>query len=236
MDSASRLSDSSLLNHRLSGSSGLIDPSLEGNELIFSRLLSIEVRNSESPSDPGEETMLELRLLRAEAGGRISMQLLSPQDLFFHLGCFLSEEEFTELKKEQSLCIEFSEFPSMLAGIIDQISSEGGQSFAVLQVFEENVSTLNFVRNLGYKLVTLLALDFSSVPEETVKDFANFRYRSEKSKSEFLKEEVANLNRLIKLKHPSLALQLKKAALASVDQDRENRYPSVLTRSVFRRN
>ena len=62
-----------------------------------------------------------------------------------------------------------------------------------------------------YKFVELLSLNFLSSPEDVVRQQISYRYNSIKSRLALMQARLADVNALVKVKNPSLLLQLQKA-------------------------
>jgi hypothetical protein len=69
---------------------------------------------------------------------------------------------------------------------------------------------LNFVQNMEYKFVELLSLEFSESPEHVIRQQISFRYNSLKSRVAIMQARLQDVNSLVKLKSPSLLLQLQR--------------------------
>jgi hypothetical protein len=69
---------------------------------------------------------------------------------------------------------------------------------------------LNFVQNMEYKFVELLSLEFNESPEHVIRQQISFRYNSLKSRVAIMQARLQDVNSLVKLKSPSLLLQLQR--------------------------
>merc|ERR1712139_424846 len=69
---------------------------------------------------------------------------------------------------------------------------------------------IDFIQNMEYKFVELLSGDFVASPEEVVRQQITFRYNSIKSKLGLMQARLQDINALVKVKNPSLLLQLQK--------------------------
>ena len=65
-------------------------------------------------------------------------------------------------------------------------------------------------QNMEYKFVELLSVEFSASNEETVRKQITYRYNNVKAKLALLSARLADVNALVKLKNPSLLLQLQR--------------------------
>ena len=69
---------------------------------------------------------------------------------------------------------------------------------------------LDFIQNIEYKFIELLTLDFCASVEEIVRQYIAYRYNSVKSKLALMQARLQDINALVKIKNPSLLLQLQK--------------------------
>ena len=72
-------------------------------------------------------------------------------------------------------------------------------------------ATLQFSRNIQYKFIKLLECQFDASPEEVVRQNITYRYNSVKSKVQLMESRLKDVNNLVKIKNPSLLLQMQKA-------------------------
>jgi hypothetical protein len=70
---------------------------------------------------------------------------------------------------------------------------------------------LDFIQNMEYKFVELLSCAFAAADDETVRQSITFRYNSVKSRLALMQARLQDINALVKVKNPSLLLQLQRA-------------------------
>lgn len=70
---------------------------------------------------------------------------------------------------------------------------------------------LDFIQNLDYKFIELLSCGFDESEEQTRRDSITYRYTSAKTKLQLMEARLRDVNNLIKLKNPSLLLNLQKS-------------------------
>ena len=61
-----------------------------------------------------------------------------------------------------------------------------------------------------YKFVELLSVDFSRSAEESVRQSITYRYNAMKSRLAIMQNRLQEVSHLVKLKNPSLLLQIQK--------------------------
>lgn len=75
---------------------------------------------------------------------------------------------------------------------------------------KDNTARLDFIQNIEYKFIELLSIDFVTSPDDTVKRQIGYRYTSLKTKLALMQDRINNINNIVKLKNPSLLLQIQK--------------------------
>ena len=75
---------------------------------------------------------------------------------------------------------------------------------------KDGTARLDFIQNMEYKFIELLSLDFVNSPDDTVRKQISFRYNSLKSKLALMQDRITTINNIVKLKNPSLLLQIQK--------------------------
>jgi hypothetical protein len=74
---------------------------------------------------------------------------------------------------------------------------------------------LDFIKNIEYKFIELLSIDFVNSPDDVVRKYISFKYSSLKSKTSLLQDRINNISNLVKIKNPSLLLQIQKTPAKS---------------------
>ena len=64
---------------------------------------------------------------------------------------------------------------------------------------------------MEYKFIELLSADFMASDENTVRESITYRYNTVKSKVTMMEARLRDVNNLVKVKNPSLLLQLQKS-------------------------
>jgi hypothetical protein len=72
---------------------------------------------------------------------------------------------------------------------------------------------------LDYKFIELLHCNFAQLDEDLRREAIQFRYNSAKTKLQIMEARLRDVNSLLKLKNPSLLLQLQKSQASHYQQD-----------------
>lgn len=75
---------------------------------------------------------------------------------------------------------------------------------------KDGTARLDFIQNIEYKFLELLSLDFANSQDDIVRKQIAYRYNSLKTKLSLMQDRINSISNLIKLKNPSLLLQIQK--------------------------
>ena len=98
----------------------------------------------------------------------------------------------------------------MLIKLFGSVNTDPDTFFAILQISSPSDNRLDIVQNLGYKFVELVYLTMGTLREEQVKDIVSYRFNLLKMKNNQLMAKYKNMFSLVKVKNPSLAIQIQK--------------------------
>eukprot|EP00920_Eleutheroschizon_duboscqi_P001897 GHVT01004967.1.p4 GENE.GHVT01004967.1~~GHVT01004967.1.p4 ORF type:complete len:106 (-),score=5.39 GHVT01004967.1:2003-2320(-) len=71
---------------------------------------------------------------------------------------------------------------------------------------------ISFMQNMEYKFVELLSCEFNQSSEDSIRQHISYRYNAVKSKMAMMQARLQDINALVKVRNPSLLLQLQKSA------------------------
>ena len=195
------------------------DPSLsEGHKLIYNREVPFELR-LEDNDGPQEVASFEAIRCKILLGGeesnpvQIRLELSCENDLFFHFTSDVDMETFKVMKEKQKLEIYFSEYSGLLIKLFNNCIKEPQIYTPVFIMQKEGTAKLNFMQNIEYKSVELLSINFVNSPDDMVKKQITYRYNIIKTKLELSLNRVKSISNIIKVKNPSLLLQIQKAPI-----------------------
>ena len=196
------------------------DPSLaNGHRVFYEREVPFELRTAtgtEEPQEVGALEAIKVRILAVGPEGAYSglrIELTSENNLFFHYAHELDAAEFGKLQEAQRLMVEFTEYPAVIVRNLNHCVKEPHSHLAVFVMTKDGGGRLDFVQNMEYKFVELLSLNFQASPEETVREQIAYRYNAVKGKLATMQARLADINELVKVRNPSLLLQVKKTGI-----------------------
>jgi len=108
--------------------------------------------------------------------------------------------------------IQFPDYSNVLIKMVNSCIKEPHSFLAVFIMSEDGSAKLDFIQNMEYKFIELLSADFMASDENTVRESITYRYNTVKSKLTMMESRLRDVNNLVKVKNPSLLLQLQKSA------------------------
>ncbi len=144
------------------------------------------------------------------------MELTSENDLFFHYTHIMDEDNFRPVQESQKLMIEFNDYTNILSKMINSCIKEPHSFLAVFIMNRDGTARLDFIQNIEYKFIELLSCDFMASSEDVVRQSITYRYNSQKSKVALMEARLKDVNALVKVKNPSLLLQMQKGVAGNM--------------------
>ena len=114
------------------------------------------------------------------------------------------------MQEQQKLTIEFPEISNVVSKMLNSCIKEPHSFLSVFVMQRDGRASLDFIQNIEYKFIELLSLEFMASPEEMIRQSITFRYNAVKSKLALMQARQTDVNNMVKVKSPSLLLQLQK--------------------------
>eukprot|EP00434_Breviolum_minutum_P006221 symbB.v1.2.005486.t1/scaffold320.1/size229511/5 len=198
-----------------------MDPSLqEGHHVAYDREVPFELRVQDADARPQEGTLEAIRCKILALGDELNPQhcrfeVTSENDLFFHFTHSVDENNFREIQEKQKLMIDFADYVAVIIKMLNNCIKEPQSFLAVFVMQRDGQARLDFIQNVEYKFVELLSLSFDASPEEVVRQQITFRYNSVKGRLALMQSRLHDMSALVKVKNPSLLLQLQNQKASS---------------------
>ncbi|KAG2430775.1 hypothetical protein HYH02_013614 [Chlamydomonas schloesseri] len=194
-----------------------LDPSLvDGFQLFYEREVPFELRSAvgvDLPTEVGALEAIRVKILIKSEGGQpktIRVELTSESNLFFLYMHDLTEATFKQMQESQRLMIEFPDYPTVLMRMLNQCIREPHIYLAVFIMQPTGEGRLDFIQNMEYKFVELLSVRFMAAGEDLVRAHVSYRYNVVKARLQLMTARLADINAMVKVKNPSLLLQLQR--------------------------
>ena len=148
----------------------------------------------------------------------IKMELQSDNDIFFyykHLFFFeiksrASSENFQYIKESQELHCSFEEYATISMKSLNKVIREPSKFQCIFNISEEGLGRLQIMQVLDYKSLELISFDLEPANEEEARQRITYRYGSLKSKLALMEARLHDVSEILRVKNPSLLLQLQK--------------------------
>ena len=114
------------------------------------------------------------------------------------------------MQDNQKLCIKFPEYPGLNKKLFNNCITEPHCFIAVFIMQKDGTARLDFIQNIEYKFIELLSLDFLNSQDDVIRRHIAYRYNSLKTKLSLMQDRINSISNLVKLKNPSLLLQIQK--------------------------
>lgn len=113
------------------------------------------------------------------------------------------------MQENQKLCITFNEYATLVKKMFNNCINEPQSFLAVFIMQKEGTARLDFIQNIEYKFIELLSIDFINSSDDVVRKQITYRYNAVKRKMEMTKDRINMISNLVKVKNPSLLLQIQ---------------------------
>lgn len=132
----------------------------------------------------------------------------------------MDDHSFASVQDKQKLKIPFVEYSNILIRMLNSVIREPHTHIAILILYGENQARLDFIQNMEYKFIELMSCDCEASPEQIVQHHITYRYNSMKQRLVAMQARLEGINNLVKLKNPSLLIQLQKSGVALTSSGR----------------
>jgi hypothetical protein len=175
----------------------------------------VRTRYGEEHAKPGQLELIKVKLLvlgTEDTPAVVRMELSSESDLFFHYMHLVDDKEFRKIQENQRLVVDFVDYTTIMIRMLNSCIKEPHTHLAILTLFSESdEARLDFIQNMEYKFVELMYCECRRSPDEVVQHHITYRYNAMKQKLSLVQSRLQEITNLVKIKNPSLLLQLQKA-------------------------
>ena len=177
--------------------------------------------SDEAPAEVGTLEAVKVSIyLSTQSGseGTVKVTLTSESDIFFNYSTSVTASAFPSIQAEQKLMVDFSEYANVLIKTLTQAIQQPQSYLAVFIMNRAGHARLDFIQSLEYKFVELLSVDFTRATDDDVRQSIQWRYNLLKAQVGGMQAHLQEVNNLVKVKNPSLLLQLQGGSAASSPQ------------------
>lgn len=183
----------------------------------------------EAPAEVGTLEAVKVSIyVSTGSEGVVKVTLTSESDIFFNYVASVTAAEFPSIQAEQKLMVEFGEYANVLVKTLTQAIQQPQSYLAVFIMNRAGHARLDFIQSLEYKFVELLSVDFARAGDEEVRQSIQWRYNVLKAQMAGMQAHLQEVNNLVKVKNPSLLLQLQGGSAGSPGRTTSSRGGSAL--------
>lgn len=180
--------------------------------------MEVRTQQGEERAKQGTLELIKVKILLLgpeDTPTAVRVETSSEADLFFHYTHITDEKAFGKIQEQQKLVVDFVDYPGVLIRMLNACIKEPHVHLAIFTMFNETDARLDFIQNMEYKFVELMYCSFSRSPDEVVQHHITYRYNAMKQKLSVVQGRLQEITNLVKIKNPSLLLQLQKSNAAS---------------------
>jgi tRNA A37 threonylcarbamoyladenosine dehydratase len=122
------------------------------------------------------------------------------------------------MQEKQKLLVNFTEYANVFTKMVNSCIKEPHSFLVVFVMNRDGSAKLDFIQRNDFKFIELLRADFVASNEDVVRQSITYRYNSCKSKVALMEARLKDVNNLVKVKNPSLLLQLQKGGTQAPHQ------------------
>lgn len=197
-----------------------MDPSLaDGFHIIYDREVPMEIRHhytGDESISTGTLEAIKVKMLilgQDDSPRSIRLELSSENDLFFHFSHSIAAEDFHLVQEQQKLVVDYADYPNVLIRMLNACIREPHQHLAIFVIKDQEEARLDFIQNMEYKFVELVSCNCQRSSEEVIQKQITYRYNATKQRLTVMQSRLHEINNLVKMKNPSLLLQLQKSSV-----------------------
>lgn len=131
----------------------------------------------------------------------------------------IDEKTFFKVQENQKLMVDLAEYPSILIRMLNSCIKSPHINLGIFTLLNDVEARLDFIQNMEYKFVELMYCACMKTPEAVTQQHITYRYNTMKQKLVVMQSRLQEINNLVKIKNPSLLLQLQKQAAATASNN-----------------
>eukprot|EP00730_Choanoeca_flexa_P000398 TRINITY_DN10183_c0_g1_i1.p1 TRINITY_DN10183_c0_g1~~TRINITY_DN10183_c0_g1_i1.p1 ORF type:complete len:642 (+),score=201.87 TRINITY_DN10183_c0_g1_i1:88-2013(+) len=164
-------------------------------DVRYNRCVPICIKShSDSSTTQSLRVQLQLRILSSSERQVLHIRLTDDHDPFFLLTLDLDESDYTALKHQQGLKVDFLSFPRDLAALFDRCVQSNGSYMCQLERTASNApATLSILESNAFKNLAHLSLSLVAADDATVRQYLASCLRKLQDKTQQIETEHQQL-------------------------------------------
>ena len=115
------------------------------------------------------------------------------------------------MQENQKLTVNFNEYSNLVNRLFNNFINEPLSYIAIFNIQKEGTARSDFIQKIKYKFIELFSIDFVNSPDDSVWKQISYRYNALRTKMELMQNRIVAISNIVKIKNPSLLLQIQKA-------------------------
>lgn len=180
--------------------------------------MEVRTQQGEERAKQGTLELIKVKILllgAEDAPTAVRIESSSEADLFFHYTHVTDEKGFSKIQEQQKLVVDFVDYAGVMIRMLNSCIKEPHVHLAIFTMYNENDARLDFIQNMEYKFVELMFCAFARSSDDVVQHHITYRYNAMKQKLGMVQGRLQEITNLVKIKNPSLLLQLQKSSAAA---------------------
>ena len=192
------------------------DPSL-GDKLmkIYEEEVPFEIRIEDENLSGNDKSIFQSLLCKVFVTDEtaeqtnIKIEIANDKDLFFYYSSEINPQLFEEIKKNQKLTCNFTNFSDLLIKYLDFCIKDTKAYLAVFNIKSDKKAKMELLENLEYKFGELINLDFVPASDDLIREQISYRYNSMRAVHEITQSRIEIINNVLKDYDPQLINEVK---------------------------
>ena len=192
------------------------DPSL-GDKLmkIYEEEVPFEIRIEDENLSGNDKSIFQSLLCKVFVTDEtteqtnIKIEIANDKDLFFYYSSEINPQLFEQIKKDQKLTCNFTNFSNLLIKYLDFCIKDQKAYLAVFNIKSDKKAKMELLENLEYKFGELINLDFVPASDDLIREQISYRYNSMRAVHEITQSRIEIINNVLKDYDPQLINEVK---------------------------
>ena len=205
------------------------DPSL-GDKLlkIYEEEVPFEIRIEDENLSGNDKSVFQSLLCKIFVTDETAEQsytkieIANDKDLFFYYSSEINPQLFEEIKENQKLTCNVSNFSDILIKYLDFCIKDQKGYLAVFYIKTDKKAKMELFENLEYKFGELINIDFVPASDDLIREQISYRYNSMRAVHEITQSRIEIINNVLKDYDPQLINEVKTEINKANEENNDN--------------
>ena len=215
------------------------DPSL-GDKLlkIYEEEVPFEIRIEDENLSGNDKSVFQSLLCKIFVTDETAEQsytkieIANDKDLFFYYSSEINPQLFEEIKENQKLTCNFSNFSDILIKYLDFCIKDQKGYLAVFYIKTDKKAKMELFENLEYKFGELINIDFVPASDDLIREQISYRYNSMRAVHEITQSRIEIINNVLKDYDPQLINEVKTEINKANEESNDNQNSNKKKKSI----